>query len=131
MFGVSVHIPDKTNLATPGHAFSEILAFQRPSKFASRVFMSHSTKVKEFEIKKNCKNNTTNLDVLNFNFNSEQLKAIIIHLDKRICTITPVLAYFDSCPSLKWHPCYHDKKPFFLNKIISKLFSFYILKSPL
>ena len=37
--------------------------------------MSHSTKVKEFEIKK-IKNDTTNMDFLNFNFNSEQLKAI-------------------------------------------------------
>ena len=38
--------------------------------------MSHSTKLKEFELKKNAKNNTTNLDFLNFNFNSEQLTAI-------------------------------------------------------
>ena len=38
--------------------------------------MSNSTKVKEFELFFFAKNNTTNLDFLNFNFNSEQLTAI-------------------------------------------------------
>ena len=38
--------------------------------------MSHSTKVKEFELFSFAKNNTTNLDFFNFNFNSEQLAAI-------------------------------------------------------
>ena len=40
------------------------------------VYMGHSTKGKEFEQFFLCKNNTTNLDFLNFNFNSEQLTAI-------------------------------------------------------
>ena len=39
--------------------------------------MSHSTKVKEFELFCFAKNNTTNKDFFfNFNFNSEQLTAI-------------------------------------------------------
>ena len=37
---------------------------------------SHSTKVKEFEQFVFAKNNTTNLDFFNSNFNSEQLTAI-------------------------------------------------------
>ena len=39
------------------------------------VVMGHSTKGEEFG-QKNAKNYTTNLDFLNFNFNSEQLTAI-------------------------------------------------------
>ena len=45
-----------------------------------------------------------------------------------------VLAYFDGCPSLQCHPFYHDKKPFFLNKIIIDVIFFtylYLLYSPL
>ena len=38
--------------------------------------MIHSTKVKEFELIVFAKNNITNLDFLNFNFNSEQLTEI-------------------------------------------------------
>ena len=41
------------------------------------MYTSHSTKVKEFELKKCVKNNTTNLDFFfNFNFNSEQLTTL-------------------------------------------------------
>ena len=43
---------------------------------SSNFYRSHSTKVKEFEPNKFAKNNTTNLEFLNFNFNSEQLTAI-------------------------------------------------------
>ena len=35
-----------------------------------------------------------------------------------------VWAYFDVCSSLKCHPCYHDKKPFFLYEIIIEVIFF-------
>ena len=35
-----------------------------------------------------------------------------------------VRAYFDGCPSLKCNTCYHDKKPFFLDKTIIEVIFF-------
>ena len=48
----------------------------------SYVVTSHSIKVKEFELFFFPKNNTTNLDFLNFNFSSEQL-TVIIHSSRQ------------------------------------------------
>ena len=55
----------------------------------------------------------------------------VINLERRICIIIYVLAYFDACPSLNCHPCYHNKIPFSLIKLLLKLLSFYILKFPI
>ena len=88
------------------------------------LYKSHSTKVKEFELKDFPKNNTTNLFFSNFNFNSEQLTVINhssiqdnLHNDARV-------ALFVGFPILKCHPCFHDKKPLFLNKIIIEVIFF-------
>ena len=88
--------------------------------------MGHSTKGEELEQFFFAKKYTTDLDFFNFNFNSEQLTAKNIHLDKRICIIMHLLAYFDGYPSLKCHPCYHGMEPHFLNKIIIDVFFFFL-----
>ena len=76
--------------------------------------MNFSTKVKDFELIIFTINNTTNFCcILIFTLNNKQQT---IYLDKIICIIIHVLAYFDGYmyPGLKCHLCYHVKKPFFI-----------------
>ena len=68
------------------------------------------------------KNNSTNLDFLNFNFNFEQLTAKNHSFTQDSLHNNACVGFFDGCPSLKCHLCYHDKKPFFLIKVLAKLF---------